>query len=115
MVEEKIEQWDEVGVKVEEVVEEMEVEVEVMVVKMGVVMVLMVEVMVLSPCDSCCMLQLFQIQMWRLKLRFRSPSKGRRVEMFEVLIWRIFCICLENILESEILYFGNFWCISDLL
>ena len=31
MVEEKIEQWDEVGVKVEEVVEEMEVEVEVMV------------------------------------------------------------------------------------
>ena len=46
MVKEKMEQWDEVGVKVEEVVEEMEVEVEVMVVvvKMGVVVVLMVEV-----------------------------------------------------------------------
>ena len=47
MVEEKIKQWDEVGVKVEDVVEGMEVEVEVMVVKMGVVVVLMVEVMVL--------------------------------------------------------------------
>ena len=53
-MEKKIEQWDEVGVKVEgmvveEVVEEMEVEVEVMVVvvKMGVVVVLMVKVMVL--------------------------------------------------------------------
>ena len=53
-MEEKIEQWDEVGVKVEEgmvveeVVEEMEVEVEVMVVvvEMGVVVVLMVEVRV---------------------------------------------------------------------
>ena len=51
MVEERMEQWDEVGVKVEEgmvveeVVEEMEVEVEVMVVvvEMGVVVVLMVE------------------------------------------------------------------------
>ena len=35
MVKKKMEQWDEVGVKVEEVVEEMEVEVELMVVKMG--------------------------------------------------------------------------------
>ena len=25
------------------------------------------------------------------------------------------CICLESILGSEILYFGNFWCILDLL
>ena len=33
----KMEQWDEIEVKVEEVVEEMEVEVELMVVKMGVV------------------------------------------------------------------------------
>ena len=41
-------QWDEIGVKVEEVKEEMEVEVEVMVVKLGVVVVLVVEVMVLT-------------------------------------------------------------------
>ena len=34
-MEEKIEQWDEIEVKVEEVVEEMVVEVELMVVKMG--------------------------------------------------------------------------------
>ena len=41
-------QWDEGGVKVEEVKEEMEVEVEVMVVRLGVVVVLVVEVMVLT-------------------------------------------------------------------
>ena len=48
MVEERMVQWDEIGVKVEEVKEEMkvEVEVEVMVVKLGVVVVLVVEVMV---------------------------------------------------------------------
>ena len=48
MVEEKIVQGDDGGVKVEVgmVVEEMEVEVELMVVKLGVVVVWMVEVMV---------------------------------------------------------------------
>ena len=48
MVEERMVQWDEIGVKVEEVKEEMEVEVEVTVVKLGVVVVLMMEVMVLT-------------------------------------------------------------------
>ena len=47
MVEEKMVQWDGIGVKGVEVKEEMEVEVELMVVKLGVVVVLMVEVMVL--------------------------------------------------------------------
>ena len=39
MVEERMVQWDERAVKVEEVKEEMEVEVELMVVKLGVVVV----------------------------------------------------------------------------
>ena len=47
MVEERMVQWAEIGVKGVEVKEEMEVEVELMVVKLGVVVVLMVEGMVL--------------------------------------------------------------------
>ena len=53
-------------------------------------------------------LHFFQFQTKFRRFRFRSPRKGRQVEMFEVLVWRIFCIWLENILGSKILYLENF-------